>query len=126
MASGGGDSTVRLWDVDKGTQTMCMRVAGAVTSVAFSLTGRVAASSYENQIYIWGYETGKLVAQIQAPHSHKDIVSSIIFSPSGKHLLTGSFDRTIKVWLPEYTPNGLVSSRACETYKVSLRLALLR
>jgi hypothetical protein len=31
-------------------------------------------------------------------HGHSDAVSSVAFSPNGKHIVSGSFDKTIQLW----------------------------
>ena len=36
--------------------------------------------------------------QIKTFTGHKDNVRSVVFSPNGEYLASGSYDRTIKVW----------------------------
>ena len=38
----------------------------------------------------------ELKAEKQSAHSH--VVASVSFSPDGKTIVSGSFDKTIKVW----------------------------
>src|SRR5690349_9782545 len=42
--------------------------------------------------------TGYLVERLEGPDGHKDSVYSVAFSPSGKELVSGSLDKTIKMW----------------------------
>jgi WD40 repeat protein len=44
---------------------------------------------------MWNAETGTLLATLQG---HQDRISSVTFSPDGKHLLTTSADGTARIW----------------------------
>src|SRR5262249_14399961 len=46
-------------------------------------------------VKVWDEPNGALLATIQ---SHQDLVSSVVFDPSGKHFISASKDRTVKVW----------------------------
>jgi WD40 repeat protein len=50
-------------------------------------------------IHIWNAETGDLMAGPLEGHSN--LVNSVIYSPDGKHIVSGSEDRTIRVWNAE-------------------------
>ena len=40
----------------------------------------------------------ELKAETQSTHSHRREVSSVAFSPDGKTIVSGSDDKTLKVW----------------------------
>jgi WD40 repeat protein/serine/threonine protein kinase/DNA-directed RNA polymerase subunit RPC12/RpoP len=97
VLSGGGDGTVRLWDVATGQEVR--RFEGhtnIVWSVAFSPDGRYALSGSEDKtIRLWDLATGQEVRKIDG---HTGLVSSVVFSPDGRYALSGSGDRTIRLW----------------------------
>lgn len=63
-----------------------------------SKTGLVAAGSIEGDISIWSTDTCRRLAGTRDPDKHHSCVRSMVFSPSGEHLVSGSDDNTIKIW----------------------------
>jgi WD40 repeat protein len=115
LASGGADNAVILWDVsirrNKGGGTMPAAAQASnkhtsfVYSIAFSPDGKTLASgSGDNTIILWEISMGNnlsmpTVKPIGKPWSgHSDWVRSVVFSPDGNLLASGSDDRTIILW----------------------------
>jgi glucose repression regulatory protein TUP1 len=46
-------------------------------------------------VRVWNVQTGQ---QLERLKGHKDSVYSVAFSPDGKSLVSGSLDRTLRVW----------------------------
>ena len=53
-------------------------------------------------IWRWDLVTGKLLSAVPG---HNSVVWSIAYSPDGKHFVTGSVDRTVKVWRADCSDN---------------------
>lgn len=99
LASGGGDNTVKLWDVASGTEKATFTHSGfqlGVRSVAFSPDGlNLAAGLATNHIAIWDIGSGK---QLQTLRGHAKEVSAVAYAPDGKQLVSGSRDKSIRFW----------------------------
>jgi WD40 repeat protein len=99
LASGGGDTTIRLWDVRTHKQ-LGKPLRGhtdVVWSVAFSPDGRTLASaSADTTIRLWDVRTHR---QLGPPLTgHRDVVQSAAFSPDGNTLASASRDKTVRLW----------------------------
>ncbi|MBD2184678.1 WD40 repeat domain-containing protein [Aerosakkonema funiforme] len=109
FASGGDDRKINLWNRRKREAFNSLSWGDSVPhSLAFSPNGQLLASGSYRKIKIWhldeenvfGSPKAKLLHTITA-HSH--IVSAVLFTSvsangMGKILISGSRDRTIKLW----------------------------
>ncbi len=99
LASGNGSAVV-LWDVAAGRRAGCRLCtrrfrlpADALSSAALSLGGETLAAGRGSGIELWDVASGELRAQASA--AHRDRVSSLAWSPDGRTLGSGSWDRTV-------------------------------
>lgn len=99
IASGSGDRTVRVWDIESGQNVLTLSIEDGVTTVAISPDGKlVAAGSLDKSVRVWDAHTGYLIERLEGPDGHRDSVYSVAFSPNGRDLVSGSLDKTIKMW----------------------------
>ncbi|PZV11279.1 MAG: hypothetical protein DCF20_19865, partial [Pseudanabaena sp.] len=95
IATGSGDKTVKLWNLEGKELQTFKGHSDIVSSVAFSPDGKtIATGSGDKTVKLWNLE-GK---ELQTFKGHSDIVSSVAFSPDGKTIATGSGDKTVKLW----------------------------
>ncbi len=73
-----------LWEID------CPADDGAVTA-----DGRLLALSRNQDIYLWDLTTGQFLRQLTG---HTSWVRSVVFSPDGKYLASGSKDGVMRLW----------------------------
>jgi WD40 repeat protein len=97
LASGGFDSTIRLWDVVSLKQSATLvGHTDVVSGVTFSPnTGELASCSWDGTIRIWSNNGEK---ERLAIRGHREAVQHITYHPSGNCLVSSSADGTIRCW----------------------------
>jgi WD40 repeat protein/energy-coupling factor transporter ATP-binding protein EcfA2 len=95
IATAGGDTTVRLWNLNGQEIKTLGRHNNFVTSVSFSQDGKtIASTSADNTVKLWSLD-GK---EINTLEGHRDRIYSASFSPDGNMLASASEDNTVKLW----------------------------
>ncbi len=101
LATGGQENTVKIWEVRTGQELRTLwGHRGDVYTVAFSPDddGRwVASAGEDSTVRVWDSHTGTLIRSFRG---HRGLVSSVAFSPDGRRFVSGSRDKTVKVWDP--------------------------
>ena len=89
LASGSGDRTVRVWDVQTSQcQYTLEGHSGNIVSVVFSPDGsQLASGSRDRTVRVWDVQTGQCQHTLEG---HSGNVTSVVFSPDGSQLASGS------------------------------------
>jgi len=99
FGTGSDDSSCRLFDIRAYQQLNKYsddKILCGITSVAFSITGRVLFAGYDDyNCYVWDTQKGVLVDQLIG---HDNRVSCLGVTADGKALCTGSWDTLLKIW----------------------------
>lgn len=93
------DGSVRAWDM---LRYRNFRTFTAPTRLSFSCLAIdpsaeiVCAGSHDSfDIHLWSVQTGALLDQLSG---HEGPISTLAFTPDGRTLVSGSWDRTIRLW----------------------------
>lgn len=93
------DGSIRAWDLIRyrNFRTFTAPTRLSWSCMAVDPSGEVvAAGSLDSfDIHIWSVQTGQLLDQLAG---HEGPVSSVAFSPNGNTLVSGSWDRTARIW----------------------------
>ena len=93
------DGSVRAWDLIRyrNFRTFTAPTRLSFSSVAVDPSGEIicAGSLDSFDIHIWSVQTGQLLDQLSG---HEGPVASLAFAPSGDTVVSGSWDRTVRIW----------------------------
>ena len=117
LASGGKDSQVRVWDLATAKLSYALpEPTGYVRSLAVDRGGRMlAAGTKSGTISLYRLPFGRDLEAAAAVFTssaknaygtqlvvdtgeHTDRVSQVLFTKDGKQIITGSWDKTVRVW----------------------------
>jgi RNA polymerase sigma factor (sigma-70 family) len=96
LAVVGEKGFAKVFDADNGAE-LCELTghAGTVAAVAFTPDGQQVATADGKTVRVFDAKSGKTLSEWAA---HTDDVTCLAFTPDGKKLVTGSKDKSAKVW----------------------------
>jgi len=100
LASGSGwgedGGVINLWTITNGLAQLKAKVANATFAVAFSPDGKTLATTTNyDEIVLWDVATGQRRCPFQRQIGE---ISSLVFLPDGKALVSCGEDRTVRLW----------------------------
>ena len=96
ISAGGGDKTIRIWDVTTGNTILTYRDhLYWITTAAPSPDGKRVASLSVGVVHVWDATTGHTL--MTAKESDLSI-NGLAWSPDGKYIATGGKPRIARIW----------------------------
>lgn len=98
LASTSWDGKIRLWNLSSRQilRTLEGHLYGGVGAIAFSGDGQILATGgHDGIVKLWNVKTGE---EIYALTGHNQSISCLTFSWGDRTLISGSLDKTVKVW----------------------------
>lgn len=98
IATGGDDYFVRLWDANHGTDSKAIKpFLCPISALSWNAQGNLlAVAGTDNQMAL--INTRPSLSLGRKFSGHSDCITALHFSHATKHLISGSADRTVRVW----------------------------
>lgn len=121
IASCSDDKTIKIWSTDLTTKVPLKTLTGhtaPVLSCIYSFNSKTLAScDQKGNIFIWQMPEGNLLRKISA---HNELIQDISFAQDNHTLISGSLDKSIKLWDTETGTNVYTKSIDSEIWSVDI------
>lgn len=99
MLASGGFRVVKLWEQPQNVQTLKLPLGAVAADVDINLAKQlVAFGTQQNTVTIRSLADGKELGKLEG---HTGSVSGVAISADGTQVISGSADKTVKIWLLE-------------------------
>lgn len=121
IASCSDDKTIKIWSTDLSSKepvkTLTGHDAPVLTCVYSFDSKKMVSSDQSGQVIIWAMPEGTILRKIQA---HNDLVQDVSFAEDNSTIVTGSLDKTVKLWNSNNGENLMVYFLGSEVWSVDL------
>ncbi|MCL2711231.1 MAG: WD40 repeat domain-containing protein [Planctomycetaceae bacterium] len=106
LATGGDGPFIMLWNPQTGKLIRIFNERpGRTFSLAFCGSETLASGESDNMVRLWDPATGKQIATLSG---HTGTISTMTYEPKSQHLVTGSFDASVRFWILPSSPAAAV------------------
>jgi WD40 repeat protein/DNA-binding XRE family transcriptional regulator len=95
LTGGETDGTIRLWDIQSAKLLHTTPYTGNLYALSYSPDGKIMVVGGEGGAELRDPQTGESIRKFVG---HTDTVLAAAYSPDGKSVLTGSADKTARLW----------------------------
>jgi WD40 repeat protein len=95
FAWAGGGKQVKLWEITRPDRQLYPPLKTGILAIALSADGRTLAATEDWSIRLWNTADKQEQTSLVG---HKGRVSSLAFSPDGRTLASGSWDKRVTFW----------------------------
>ena len=123
LLTAGDDKAVTLWNYERGIRVRAFVGAHGYAVRAVDVSGdnaRFASCGEDRCAFEWDVTSGRVVARY---FGHSQRINSVALDDAGHILVTGSYDRTVKVW--DCRSHSRVPIQTMDDFKDSVTQVLL-